>query len=285
MKPMNWLYATGMKWGLGLLYLGIAFLLLLVLPSWLRWPLLVLFLLSFIQTYFTQERSAGRYYNLRPLTRWDVPGDPTFLQRLDEASDSLGLRRRPVWAVAESDWMNAMAVGGTRGVVVFTTAMLKQMPPDELLAVAGHELSHIRSRDSLPALVGGSWMGTIGQFSELLARTGSGGRGHWAAGIVGLIGIFLDMLLLVVGALAEAVLAKRSRLQEHMADLTGARVASLGAMIAALSRLEAVHPSRASNEPRWSPVWIAQHMHASHPPTPERIAFLQRAAERGEVVA
>ncbi len=206
------------------------------------------------------------------------------MERLNETAAALGLSRPPIWAVLESDEVNAMAIGGIRGVVVFHSAMLKQFPPAELLAVAGHELSHIRSRDSLPALVGGSWMSVVGRLSGFLSRAGERST-HWVIAIVSLLGLLLEICLVVVGWVAEAVLSKRSRLAEHVADMTGARVTSAGTMIAALSRLEAIKPARESGEPRWSPLWIAQRLHASHPPREARIAYLQRAAERGEVSA
>lgn len=281
---MNGLYAMGVKWVLAAIYLGLSFLLILLFPTWLRLPLLAAGVLSFAWNYWSNETAVGRSMNLRPLTRWDVPGDPAFLDRLEEAARAAGLRRSPVWAVAEDEWLNAYAVGGRQGVVALTTALLKQLPPDELLAVVGHELQHLAARDGLPAMIGGGWMALIGSLSGLLRRTGCEGA-VLASALAGLAALFLDLCLSVVGWVAEGFLAKRSRLEEHLADLAGARLTSASTMSTALARLEERHPSRGAGLPRWSAAWIARRLHASHPPTSDRIHFLRSAAERGEVRA
>lgn len=284
MKPVT-SAALLWKWLLGLVYLGLSFLLVWLLPLWLRLPLLAIFILYFAWQYLTAETAAGRAMNLRPLTRWDVPADPHFLDRLESAAREAGLRRPPVFAVADDEWVNAYAVGGRQGLVVFTTEILKRLPPDELLAVAGHELQHLAGQDSMPALIGGSLMAVIGQLARLLQSSADAAHGNWVAGILGLLGLAIDLCLWAVGWVAEAFLAKRSRIQEHLADLAGARLTSTTSMINALSRLEEIHPSRKPSGGRWSSAWIAQRLHASHPPTPERIAYLQQAVERGEVHA
>ncbi|MFZ5816727.1 MAG: M48 family metallopeptidase [Bacillota bacterium] len=281
---MNFRYAIIGKWLLGVIYVALWFLLLLALPTWLGLPLLMVFFPYLLWSYWSQEVSAGRSMNLRPLTRWDVPGDPRFLERLEEASRAAGLRRPPIWAVAEDEWMNAWAIGGRRGLVVFTTELLKRLSPEELLAVAGHELQHLAGRDSLPALIGGSWMAILGYTEALFTHLGRQGGGIISA-LSMITGLLLYLCLLVVGWVAEAFLAKRSRMEEHLADLAGARLTSADTMIQALQRLEERHPSRDGGLSRWSAAWIARRMHASHPPTPERIAYLRRALQGGEGVA
>ncbi|HYG59418.1 MAG TPA: M48 family metalloprotease, partial [Symbiobacteriaceae bacterium] len=107
-----------------------------------------------------------------------------------------------------------------RGMVVFTAGLLRHMKPDELLAVAGHELRHLRTRDSLPALLGGSWLMVLGELSFWLRGVGrSLAEGGSFVGIFAVVfqlcALVLDAALWLAGWAASAVLATRSRYNEH----------------------------------------------------------------------
>lgn len=282
---MDALRSVGLKWGMALIYLGLCMGLVFLFPKSL-WPVLGgLYAAYFLWLYLTQEVSYGRSSGIRPLTRWDVPGFDDFRASLSDASERAGLRREPIWAVADDDIPNAWALGGRRGIVVFTTGLLKQHPPEELLAIAGHELQHLASRDSLPALLGGAWLSLLGRISAYGRNAVNEGMGRGIIGAVILLGaLILDLAVGLVGWVAHFFLARRSRFAEHQADLAGARVTSATIMIAALERLDGAGPRRADRQlAKWSPVWIARELHRSHPPTPQRIAFLQTAAERGDI--
>lgn len=277
------------RWLLAVCYLGLCSVLLFLLPTWLRIPVLAAWGGYVVWTLLTMERDYGRAKDLRPLTRWDVPGDPAFRERLRTACQELGLSREPIWAVVDDDQVNAMALWGPRGYVVFTTGLLRQLGPDELLAVAGHELRHLRTRDSLPALLGTSWLTLLGWLSGILRGTATAlAQSNTMASILTpflhLLVLVLDVALYVVGWVASAVLASRSRHDEHMADLAGARLTSVGSMIAALERLEesAMKPPHGELA-KWSREWVVERLHASHPPLTARVAFLNAAAERGEI--
>lgn len=282
---MQWLRNVGLRWGLAAVYLALCLALLALFPSAV-WPfLLVIYVVYLAWEYWHLEEYYSVGYDLRPLTRWDVPDYAQFRSALTAACQQIGLRREPVWAVVEDDTPNAMAMGGPRGVVAFTTGLLRRFPPDELLAIAGHELQHLRTADGLPALIGGTWLGLLsGLARAILSVARRGGL----VGFVRIFGILLDTALLVVSWVGQVAMASRSRYQENMADLTGARVGSLQAMVAALHHLDewkGVGARGSDRFARWSPAWISEKLYASHPPTAERIRFLQEAAERGDVLA
>ncbi len=275
------------RWGLAAVYIAIMLSVLVLIPTWLWVPLLVLWAYYGVASYLQQESSFGAGLKVRPLTPWDVPDYASFRQQLKAACEEMGLPREPVWVVVDEEVPNAIAVGGRQGLVAFTKGLLRGHPPEEVLAVAGHELKHLAARDSLPAIVGGAWLGLLGRISYLLQELGGGTQGLVAA-VFKLISLALDLSLWLIAWVAEAVLAHRGRSEEHLADLAGARLTSAETMIGALERLDqwdkdhhAIIPSYAS----WSPGWIAWKLYASHPPTPDRIRYLRAAAERGELRA
>jgi Zn-dependent protease with chaperone function len=265
------------KWGLAGVYLVICSTPLLLFPRW-AWPwLLIVIALGVVWNYWTWEESAARALDARPFTRWDVPDYPAFRQRLARGCAAAGLKREPIWAVTHSKACNAMAVGGRRGMVIFTTALLKAHPPEELLAIAAHELRHLADRDSLPGIVGGVWLRLFAFIAKALTMF------RWTVPL----GMLLGLLVNGVAWVGRSVLGTRSRHDEHMADLAGARLTSAATMIAALQRLHAANRERfgPSEPPAWSPLWITQRLHASHPASEQRVQFLSSAAERGDLVA
>lgn len=284
----NHLLYLVMRWGMAVLYMAVLLAVLLVFPTWL-WPyLLGAYAVFLVWTYWTLERAFALERELRPLTRWDVPDYDNFRARLRQACDEFGLRQEPVWAVETDDEPNAWALAGRRGIVGFTTGLLRLHPPEEIVAIVGHELKHIASRDNLPAVMGGVWLSQLGWMSAKIRETAYASQ-HWLAETLGLVFAFvLDLALLIASSLAEVLLAKRSRMEEHMADLAGARLTSGAVMIAALTRLEgwaAEHSPTKRDFPRWSPGWIMHRLHASHPPHAERVHFLSAALERGDLRA
>jgi Zn-dependent protease with chaperone function len=276
-----------LRWGLAVLYIALVLMLLLLFPVWLWAPLLAAWVGYAAWSYLTFESFYGATTKIRPLTPWDVPDYADFRQRLTAACEELGLKREPVWAVELDDYPNATAVGGPRGMVVLTQELLRLHPQEELLAVVGHELKHLAARDSLPALIGGSWLGLMGWIGAWLDDLAHNMPGVFAAAVK-LVALVLNLSLWIIAWVAQVLLARRSRMEEHLADLAGARVGSPAAMIGALERIhrweEEKHVIR-SRSTRWSPAWITEQLHASHPPHADRVAFLTRAAERGEIGA
>jgi Zn-dependent protease with chaperone function len=283
---VNALSKAGVRWGLAVVYVAVFLPLLWLIPSWLRPVIGVAYVLYFLWNFFSVETRYGRAIAIRPLSRWEMPNCVEFRSQLSEACRVAGLRREPIWAVMYAEQPNAMAVGGRRGLVIFTTTLLRKFPPEEVLAVAGHELSHLASRDSLPAMLGGSWLSLLGMISALAGQAGQAARRSFAGPVLLLFSVVVDFCTWVLGWVAEAVLAHRSRFQEHQADLAGARLTSAGTMISALQRVEELAGSRTPlTAGRWTPGWIAEKLYASHPPTAQRVAYLQSALERGELRA
>lgn len=276
------LWEKWFKWSLSMLYLAGWVALSLAIPGGFGPWLVGIHLLYATWLYLTMDTSYGQASDIRPLTAWDVPDYDAFRARLKNACEQAGLRHEPVWAVLEEPELNAFAVGGRRGIVILTTGLLQNLPSDELLAIIGHELCHLRSHDALPAVVGGAWLFLVGRFSAWCQEAGRALYGFAAFPFLAL-SLAVDVACWLLGWVASVVLAKRSRGAEHLADAAGAALTSVDTMCAALERLEQNRRAEwvRPEAKRWSPEWLTERLHASHPPTAQRVSYLRSV--QGEV--
>lgn len=284
---MDWFRHIAFKWLLAIIYLGLIFALIFLFPAWLRPWLGGLYMLLALYSWWTHHTRAARELDVRPLSRWDVADYPRLQEGLRSAMAELNFRQEPYFTVVRDRVPNAMAIGGRRGIVAITTGALKLLSTDELLFVVGHELQHLASHDSLPAILGGAWLRLLGGITGVLLQIGSHQSGI-VSGVAAVAGVVLDASLGVVGWAGAVTMAQRSRYEENQADLLGARLTSSATAISALRKLAAgieemgYGPDR---HPRWSSAWIEQQLHASHPSLEARERFLLQAAERGEIRA
>ncbi len=181
---------------------------------------------------------------------------------------------------------NAFATGMSRhnALVAVSTGLLQHMNADEVEAVLGHEISHVKNGDMLTM---GLLQGVVNTFVVFLSRvigfvvdrvvfrTERGiGPGYFITSIVAQI--FLSIL-------ATAIVMWFSRRREFRADAGGAQLASRASMVSALRRLQAVHdPEDLPGE--MAAFGIAgglghglKKLFTSHPPLEERIAALEAA--------
>ncbi len=266
-----------MQWTIALVFVGLSVVPVLFLPTWIKYWVIVYTCVSLLWNYLTWESSVARGLHLRPLTSWDISDLAGFKDRLREAGQSLRIKGHPVLTVVASKAPTAVAVTGRRGLIIFSTSLLKHLSPEEVLAVAGHELHHIAARDGLPAMVGLAVFRALGWLVF---------AGHFIP-LVNLLAAVANLLLIALSFVAVAVLAQRSRLQEHEADLAGARLTSADVMISALNKVYAESKAQFGEYqfPTWSPAWIVERLHASHPQLEARIKYLRDAEQRGELRA
>ena len=191
----------------------------------------------------------------------------------------------PEVAVYDSPDLNAFATGARRNkaLVAVSTGLLRSMKSDEVLAVLGHEVSHIANGDMLTlALI----QGVVNTFVIFLARV----IGHVVDRVVFKtergygIGYFITVIVaqIVLGILASVIVLWFSRRREFRADAGGARLAGREKMIAALESL------KRSSEPTQMPEQLAafgisgrrrsglMRFFTTHPPLDERIAALRQ---------
>lgn len=191
--------------------------------------------------------------------------------------------KMPEVAIYDSPEVNAFATGMTRNssLVAVSSGLLQGMTREEAEAVLAHEVSHVANGDMVTlALIQGVvntfvmfFSRVIGYLVDKVVFKTERGKGP---------AFYVTMIVaeLVLGILASIIVMWFSRQREFRADAGAARLASRGAMIAALERL-------ASREPAPLPERMAafgisggrasglRRLFMTHPPLEERIAALK----------
>jgi heat shock protein HtpX len=189
----------------------------------------------------------------------------------------------PEVGIFDSPEVNAFATGMSKNnaLVAVSSGLLRQMTREEAEAVIGHEVAHVANGDMVTlALI----QGVVNTFVMFLSRVightvdrvvFKNEQGHGPAFWVTMI-----VAELVLGILASIIVFWFSRQREFRADRGGASLAGKGAMIAALERLNSLHPAPlpekmaafgiAGGSPQgWKRLFM------THPPLEERIAALR----------
>jgi heat shock protein HtpX len=204
------------------------------------------------------------------------------LQAVGHLSQAAGIRM-PEVAIFPSDSPNAFATGARRdaALVAVSVGLLREMKPDEVEAVLGHEIGHVANGDMVTlTLIQGVVNTFVLFFSRVIGHTVDRvvfrtERGHGIAYYV--TSIFAQIVL---GILASIIVLAFSRAREFRADAAGARLAGRDKMIAALEGLK-----RASERAQPLPEQMAAFgisggsrlgmLFATHPPLEARIERLR----------
>jgi heat shock protein HtpX len=190
----------------------------------------------------------------------------------------------PEVGVFNSPEPNAFATGMNKNnaLVAVSTGLLQNMTKEEAEAVLGHEVAHIANGDMVTmGLIQGVvntfvifFARIIGNFVDKVIFKNEEGHGpaFWVTSIIA---------ELVLGILASIIVMWFSRQREYRADHGGAYLAGRQNMIAALKRLQSLHPQPLPNG--MAAFGIAgggglSKLLMSHPPLEERIARLQQNA-------
>jgi STE24 endopeptidase len=172
---------------------------------------------------------------------------------------------------------NAMVSGAIPWLryVVLTDLLLDRLTPEEVEAVFGHEVGHIKHHH-MPlyivfflgsvALLTGLWKFCEGFLEPLAAMTGPGtlDAAGWAATAEIAAG---PVLLAMVSAYVFVVFGFLSRRCERQADLYGCRAVSAAAFISALEKVADLN-----GIPRHKVGWLVSWQ---HPTIAQRVAFIE----------
>jgi heat shock protein HtpX len=227
------------------------------------------------------------------------PDDLRPLHRLVEnVSIAAGLPVTPDVRIVDDPAPNAFAAGlrPQSSYLGVTTGLLRTMPKRELEAVLGHEISHVRNRDTYLMTMATIFAGVIALIADIGFRMlifGGGGRGR-RGGAGALVAVLAIVGLLMAPYAAMLLRMSLSRRREFLADAGSAEILNdPEAMALALRRLQldttTIHYPDASVAHLWieSPtsrvesertgVNFLSGLFDTHPPLEKRIAALEEA--------
>lgn len=202
---------------------------------------------------------------------------------VDELRQRAGLPM-PKVCICPHEAPNAFATGRSpsHAAVAVTEGALRLLSYEELRGVIGHELAHVKNRDTLTSCIAATIAGVlafVAQWGMLLG----GGRSDREGG-----NPLVAIVVFITAAVGAAILkAMISRSREYIADHDGAIIAgSTAGLASALQKLEVVAgrvPLRNPN-PAQNNLFIVEpltggsimNLFATHPPTEMRVAKLRQ---------
>ncbi len=206
------------------------------------------------------------------------------METVAKMSKEAGIKM-PEVGIFDTPEVNAFATGMSKNssLIAVSSGLLNTMTREEAEAVIGHEVAHAANGDMVTlALI----QGVVNTFVMFLSRV----IGHTVDRVIFKTeeghgpAFWVTMIVseLVLGILASIIVMWFSRQREFRADAGGARLASRGAMIGALERLNSLHPAPLPD--RMAAFGIAgggnggiKRLFMTHPPLEERIAALKAA--------
>ena len=202
--------------------------------------------------------------------------DPKLFAIVEHVAERAGMPMPRVYVI-DSQQPNAFATGRSpkHAAVAVTSGVRSLLTDRELRAVLGHELAHVRNRDTLTSAI----VATIASAISMIGFMGLWFGGGRRNGLLALVAVILAPIAAAVIQMAI------SRAREYQADRDGARfVQDPEALASALARLEAGAEQ--------APMQVAESMahlyivnplrgasmrglFRTHPPTEERIRRLR----------
>ncbi len=197
----------------------------------------------------------------------------------------------PKIAIVDTPVPNAFATGRSpkSAVVAVTTGLLKTLNWDEIEAVLGHELSHIKNRD-VAIMTIASFIATVAWFvaryAMFMGLFGDDRRDNGAA-----VGIALFLISMIVWLISTLLMLALSRYREFAADagsaiLTRKPQALISALAKISGRMDLIDPEYKKELeglnaffiiPAISGETIAS-LFSTHPPVEKRIERLRKIA-------
>ena len=237
--------------------------------------------------YWNSDRMVLSTYHATPVDRTSNPDLVGLVEQLAARAQI----PMPRVYIVDGEQPNAFATGRNpeHAAICVTTGILHSLSHEELAGVLGHEMAHIKNRDTLTMTVAATLAGALGMLANFAfffggPRDENGNRGAMS-GVVAL----LAMLLAPIAATLVQLAISRTR--EYEADHTGAQICGHPLWLAsALGRLEdaarAIPNPRAAANPATAHLFIVNplggtamdNLFATHPSMTNRIHRLREMA-------
>jgi heat shock protein HtpX len=235
--------------------------------------------------YWFSDKLVLKMQGAKPLDENAHPEIPRMVSELATADDL----PMPKLYIMDTPIPNAFATGRSpkHAAVAVTTGIMDMLSYDELKAVLGHELGHVKNRDMLVSTVAATVAGAISFVVEMAFWSSLFGGGDDEEGSSNPFATIALMILAPLAAMLIQMAVSRSR--EYLADQHGAKLMGGGQHLAsALAKIEGwkhnMPPLQASptqnatahlmfNNP-FSARGLAG-LFSTHPPTEKRIERLK----------
>jgi heat shock protein HtpX len=210
------------------------------------------------------------------------------LNRVEMLATEAGLNYTPQVGIYNSDEVNAFATGPTkkRSLVALSSGLLNRMSNDEIDAIIGHELSHIKNGDMITMTL---LQGVVNAFVMFLARilafaiTSLGRDKNKSSSSWGLNYFLTQLFQFAFMILGSMVLALYSRKREYRADEGSANMLGKEKMIKALEALKSFYEIKdeSKEQSAFQAFKISNNsrsilnLFATHPPLDDRIERLK----------
>ena len=233
--------------------------------------------------YWNSDKMVLSMYGAREVSRESAPEFHALIARL-AARAKLPM---PKVYIIDSDQPNAFATGRDpeHAAVAATTGLLRMLDEREIAGVMGHELAHVRNRDTLVMTITATLAGAIGMLANFAFLLG-GRRDERGSNAI--LSIAMMILAPIAAALVQFAI---SRTREYGADHGGAEISGDPlALASALAKLEQmahqVPNAQAEANPATAHLFIvnplsghgADNPFSTHPAAGNRIARLQEIA-------
>jgi len=308
---VSWLYTVGIFLAITLVLLWPVYI---YAPRLIPLVFLVGIVFAAVWAYVLSPHSARM---MKPFT--DAP--PEIAAWLEELAQKAGLKRTPVLRVAETLEVNAMAMSSLSGGTVCLTRgtvdayLAERLSSDEMRAIIGHEIGHLRNRDHLRDGLALSWISVFDYFGDEFIRTGirmarlgtvleavteESSRTEETRKVSGVLaavmtvsgwfGVVAGSLAKLLAKAASALAFHLSRRQEYAADDVAAEVTRPEHMGTALEKIHRLNEELVATElaklplaDRWqvqprNRTWV-EGLWDTHPSDETRIARQQAVAQ------
>jgi len=237
--------------------------------------------------YWNSDKLVLNLYGAREVDRAAAPGLYGIVEQL---ADRAGIPMPRIYVV-DQEQPNAFATGRNpeHAAVCVTAGLLNTVDQQELAGVLGHELGHIKHRDTLTMTITATVAGAIGMLANLALFFGAFGGRDSRNNPLGFIGVILVAILAPIAATLVQLAISRSR--EYEADRGGAEISGHPLWLAsALEKIDAyaqrVPNPIAAAHPATAHLFIMNPLSgarmaglfASHPSTANRIRRLREMA-------
>ena len=249
-----------------------------------------------IYALFALLRSRSMIARMTGAQALDVDTAKPLLRLVENVSIAAGLPVTPEVRIVDDPAPNAFAAGlrPERSYLGVTTGLLRTMPKRELEAVLGHEISHIRHRDTYLMTMATIFAGVIALIADLGFRMLIYGGGRSRRGGGALVAVIAIVGLLLAPYAALLLRMSLSRRREFLADAGSAELLNdPEAMALALRRLQLDTTSIKYADASVAHLWVESpatrvdterrgvnalsSLFETHPPLEARIAALEEA--------